>query len=136
MTPDRLSTLHAAAFAPERGWTAQEFRALLASPGTRLLTEDRAFLLGRVIADEAEILTLATCPSARRAGLARAMLRRFVELAGGLGAARILLDVAADNAAAQALYLGEGFTQLARRPRYFARPGGPPADAIVMQRDA
>jgi len=40
--------------------------------------------------------------------------------------------VAADNEAAQALYLGEGYAQTGRRPRYYARAEGQKVDALLM----
>jgi len=42
--------------------------------------------------------------------------------------------VAEDNAAAVALYEGEGFERAGVRRRYYARPGGPPQDALVLRR--
>ena len=41
----------------------------------------------------------------------------------------MLLEVAADNDAAQALYASAGFVEIARRPGYY--PGG--RDAVVMR---
>jgi len=134
MTPEALSDLHTAAFAPERGWSAEEFRGLLSSPGMRLVTLEGAFLLGRAIADEAEILTLATAPTARRQGLARLILRDFIDILRADGCARIFLEVARDNGPARALYASEGFARVGLRPGYFARAGQPPVDAIVMER--
>jgi ribosomal-protein-alanine N-acetyltransferase len=44
------------------------------------------------------------------------------------GATRAFLEVAADNAPAQALYHGTGWRESGRRRRYY----GPDLDAIVM----
>ena len=133
MSPEALAQLHAAAFAQDRPWTASEFASLLSGPGTLLLGDGRAFLLGRVTLDEAEILTLATHPGHRRQGLAAALLERFEAEARARGAARAFLEVAEDNAPARALYEGRGYGEVGRRPGYYARTGAPVA-ALVLAR--
>lgn len=135
--PAALAATHAAAFLSERPWSAAEFETLLAGPGTLFVGDARAFLLGRVVLDEAEVLTLATHPAHRRQGLARAALAAFLAKAGGRGAARALLDVAEDNAPARALYAAAGFAEIARRPAYYAGRGGagsPGTAALVLAR--
>ena len=130
-----LAGLHAAAFA--HPWSGAELEALARTPGaTTLVAEDGAvpvgFLMARRAADEAEVLTLAVNPAWRRRGVASAL----VEAAAGLGAAHLFLEVAHDNAAARALYAATGFLEVGRRPRYYPRPGGAPADALVLRRSA
>lgn len=135
MTPETLAATHARAFAGQgRGWSAAEFAALLDSPHVFAAGDARAFALGRVIADEAELLTLATDPAHRRAGLARAALTAFEAEARTRGAARGFLEVAADNAAARALYAAARWRDCARRPAYYPRAGGPAADALILEK--
>jgi ribosomal-protein-alanine N-acetyltransferase len=55
--------------------------------------------------------------------------------AGRVGAVRTLLEVAEDNMAARSLYAAEGFALVKRRPRYYRRPGGAAAAALVFARD-
>lgn len=129
-----LAATHARAFATARPWTAAEFSALLASPGVILSGDATAFVLGRVTLDEAEILTLATDPAARRQGLARAALIRFEQIAGQAGARVAFLEVAEDNAAARALYAGAGYAQVARRPSYYAALAGNRVAALVLRK--
>lgn len=67
----------------------------------------------------ATIVAIAVAPAARRRGLARLLLGAAIDLARAearlVGAAdRVRLEVAADNAAARALFAGAGF---AHRPR-------------------
>jgi ribosomal-protein-alanine N-acetyltransferase len=50
-------------------------------------------------------------------------------------ARRLVLEVAADNAAALRLYARFGFQRIGERQGYYARPDGSPATAIVMARD-
>lgn len=134
MTPETLAELHAAAFAHSRGWSAGEFRDLLASPLCFLCAGPSCFALGRVIADEAELLTIATHPTARRQGLAPTQLAYFEEEARRRGATRAFLEVAADNAAARTLYSSQGYATVARRKGYYPRQDGPAVDALVLEK--
>lgn len=133
-SPQDLATLHARAFTAQRPWSAAEFADLLVSKFVFLVSVPGAFALGRVIADEAELLTLATAPDLRRQGLGRQMLTAYEQAADTRGAARSLLEVAADNAAAIALYAGAGYAPDGRRPGYYHPPGGSPVDALLMSR--
>ena len=130
MTPEDLAATHAAAFEDERPWSAEEFAGLIG--GAILTGTAESFVLGRVTLDEAEVLTLATHPDHRRRGLARAALAEFLDQARARGASRAFLEVAADNAPARALYAG--WTQIGRRKGYYAQPGGPAADALVLEK--
>jgi tRNA threonylcarbamoyl adenosine modification protein YeaZ len=125
--------LHAAAFAPERPWSAGEFAGLLASPGALLLGDGRAALLARVTLDEAEVLTLATSPLHRRQGPRARPAPRLPP--GGRAARRhpAVLEVAEGNAAARALYGGAGYERWGRRPAYYAR-AGEAAAALILAR--
>jgi [ribosomal protein S18]-alanine N-acetyltransferase len=133
MTPDELARLHASAFAQDRPWSAGEFASLLPLPGVLLLGDRRAVLLGRLILDEAEILTLATDPAHRRQGLAGALLLRFEEetraRAGTLSSATSRKACVTPRA----LYEGHGYREVGRRPAYYARPRAPVA-ALVLAR--
>ena len=128
MTPDGLAALHARCFVHPRPWSGAEFADLLNSPHAFLLTRPQGFLLGRTVADEAELLTLAVAPEARRRGIARALLAEFAATSQDRGATRAFLEVAADNGAARALYHAAGWGESGRRRRYY----GPDLDAIVM----
>jgi ribosomal-protein-alanine N-acetyltransferase len=130
--PSALARLHARAFVAPRPWTAAEFAALLAMPGCFLIERADAFLLGRAAADEAELLTLAVDPGARRRGLGRALVAAFTERAAAAGARHGWLEVAAGNEGARALYATTGWTEAGRRRGYFMSPGGGREDAIVM----
>ena len=131
MTPAELAALHAVCFTTPRPWSKAEFAALLATSGALLLTSDHGFLLARVAAGEAELLTLAVAPAARRTGEGRDLVRRFVVAAEGLGATVAFLEVASDNPAAQALYRATGWHEAGRRRGYYA----PGIDALVLRRD-
>ena len=135
MTPADLAALHARCFSSPPPWSDADFAAFLSDPLAFLLVEgDAGFLLGRAVAGEAELLTLAVAPEARRRGLGRKRVARFLYQARLRSAALAFLEVAEDNAAARALYTGQGFAESGRRPGYYARPDGSRLAAIMMQR--
>jgi [ribosomal protein S18]-alanine N-acetyltransferase len=127
-----MAALHAAAMTTPPPWSEAAFAALLAAPGTFAMGDARAFALGRVILDEAELLTLATHPLNRRTGLARAALAAFESAARTRGAATALLEVAADNAPAIALYDTSGYRRTGLRRGYYRDPAGRRVDAVLM----
>ncbi len=130
-----LPRLHGRAFAGQgRGWSAEEFADLLASPLTCLRAAPHGFALSRVIADEAELLTLATDPEHRRQGVAAALLTTIESDVASRGALRHFLEVAADNVGACALYARAGYVQTGRRTGYYTRPQGPPVDALLLEK--
>lgn len=136
MTPEALATLHARCFQSPPPWSAADFAGFLADPLAFLLVEgDAGFLLGRAVAGEAELLTLAVAPEARRRGLARTLVARFLYQAQLRGADRAFLEVAADNAPALSLYESAGFTAAGRRRGYYLAPDGQHSDALVLARD-
>jgi len=134
MTPDALAALHARCFITPPPWSAAEFCATLASPGALLITESQGFLLGRVVADEAEVITLATAPEARRQGIASRLLATFLRDAVARGAVATFLEVAANNAPAIALYISAGFASHGRRKGYYSAPDGSRTDALLLNR--
>ena len=91
--------------------------------------EAGGFVLARVVADEAEILTLAVDPHRQGQGAGHLLLQAAMGEAQRRGAVAIFLEVAPSNAAALALYGSAGFVQVGRRPRYY--PGG--GDALVLR---
>lgn len=130
MNPAALAALHARAF--EAPWSEAEFSTILSQSGVMAIRHAAGFLLLRVVADEAEILTLAVDPEARRRGIARALVAEAALAATSTGAVRLFLEVAEDNAAARGLYRAAGFAQAGRRRGYYARSGGPAVDALVL----
>ena len=124
-----LAGIHARAFHPEEVWAEAAFASQLALPNTfGFVHLDGGLVLGRVAANEAEILTLAVVPHARRQGLGRALLRAAMAAATGRGAETMFLEVSAGNRAARGLYDGAGFRPVGRRPGYY--PDG--SEALVL----
>ena len=129
MSPEQLAALHGRCFATPRPWSAAEFARLLSAPGCALLSAADGFLLGRVAGGEAELLTLAVAPEARRTGQGRALVERFIARCAAQGAEAAFLEVASDNRPALALYRQTQWQEVGRRPRYYA----PRVDALVMR---
>lgn len=135
MTPEQLAALHARCFRSPPPWSTADFAGLSADPLAFLLVEgDAGFLLGRAVAGEAELLTLAVAPESRRLGLGAKLLSRFLYQARLRGAEQAFLEVSAQNAAAIALYESQGFARSGRRRLYYATPEGGRVDALVMSR--
>lgn len=127
-----LARIHAASFTTPRAWGQAEIDSLLASPHVFLLPALQGFLIGRAVAGEAELLTLAVDPAARRQGLGRRLLGDFLTRARAAGADRAFLEVSAENPAAIALYESAGFATAGQRRRYYHTPEGRAVDARVM----
>jgi ribosomal-protein-alanine N-acetyltransferase len=85
----------------------------------------------RVLADEAEILTVGVVPALRRQGIARLLVADLLEHARAHGAVVAFLEVRVDNLAARALYESEGFEQIGLRRGYY---DGGRVDAVTMRR--
>ena len=139
---DRAAALHGEAFTPlgERGWTRQDMAELLASPGVAgiLLEIDGAAIgmaIFRVVADEAELVTIAVRRAERRCGVGRALLAAVFDAVRAAGARTLFLEVADDNPAARTLYGSLGFRNVGRRPAYFRRGDHLAVDAFVMRLD-
>lgn len=129
-----LARLHQQSFITPRPWSAAEIASLLQSPHVFAEVDAHGFLLGRVIADEAEVLTLCVAPIARRGGVGARLLAAFMATARARGATTAFLEVAADNSAALALYARDGFTQTGQRRAYYTAPDGRSVDAALLAR--
>ena len=127
-----IAGMHRISFAEP--WDEAAMAGLLAMPGAfGLLAADEAplgFILCRMAADEAEVLTLLVLPPYRRSGLGGRLLAAACAQAASAGAARMFLEVAADNAAGLALYAARGFLPVGRRPRYY----GGRIDALILEK--
>ena len=134
LDPAALAQTHAAANTVDRAWSAEEFAALLQGAGVEVFGCAQSFVVARVVTDEAEILTVATHPSARHRGRARAALEACHAALRSRGVARVFLEVAEDNAAARALYVAAGYRETGRRAGYYARHGER-VDALMLVRD-
>ena len=134
---EELARLHAPLFSP--AWDAATFRLLLDHPGSTAFVarageplETIGFIVGRLTADEAEILSLGVCKGWQRRGIGRRLAEAFSRAVRKAEARRLYLEVATTNAAALQLYRGLGFEEIGSRKGYYERPDAPPEDAINL----
>ena len=133
-----IMALERASF-PTDAWSETLMAAELSSPHGRYVVDVEAGRLagyGGVRAVQgaavAEIETIAIAEHARGTGRGRALLHALLAAARERGAREVFLEVRADNPVAESLYVSEGFTEIARRPRYY-QPDD--VDAVVMRLD-
>jgi ribosomal-protein-alanine N-acetyltransferase len=129
-----LADLHAGAF--DKPWSATEIARLLQNSAVfALIARDAkpcGFAMGWAAAGDAELLTAAVVPEARRRGVGAALVSAACAAALVRGAASMHLEVARTNAAARALYAKLGFEEAGHRRGYYAGENGP-VDAVVMR---
>lgn len=139
---DLLAGMHRICFTD--CWDGDAMASLLSMPGAAgLIAVDGAslrpaagppgpagFVLWRVAAQEAEILTIAVLPPWRRGGLGQSLLDAATAEAAGAGAEEMFLEVACDNNPALTLYQKAAFRQVGLRKGYYSGK-----DALVMSRN-
>jgi ribosomal-protein-alanine N-acetyltransferase len=89
------------------------------------------FLIGRIAADELEILNMAVSRARCRNGIGSKLLESVIEFSREAGSARAYLEVRASNAPAISLYARHGFTECGRRAQYYREPV---EDALLLSR--
>jgi ribosomal-protein-alanine N-acetyltransferase len=80
------------------------------------------FLLGRLVADQAELLNLAVVAEQRRQGAGTALLAKALEEWRSLGAKSAYLEVRESNTGAIAFYDKYGFAKTGLRKGYYRAP--------------
>lgn len=101
----------------------------------RLGGQTAGFIVSRIAADEAEILSVAIAAKYRGRGFSRDLLRTHLGYLAGQGVKAVFLEVEENNRAARALYERAGFGIVGRRERYYKDAGGEQLNALVMKRD-
>ena len=135
---DECAALHAASFTYP--WPQADFEDLLAARTTFAEgayargNELVGFILSRLAADEAEILTIAVKPRRRGQGIARRLMHASMARLQVAGAKSWFLEVESKNASALALYKRFGFEQVGERKSYYRTEGGEAALALILRR--
>ena len=88
-----------------------------------------AYVLGRLIAPEAEIYRVAVRMDKRRRGIGYRLLDYAVKSERGHGLESVFLEVRASNVPARNLYHSYGFSEIGERKNYYREPT---ENAIVM----
>lgn len=133
-----IATLHGQSF--RRGWGEGEIGGLLAERAVlchcaRIGQRFAGFILSRIAADEAEILSVSVVADRRGGGLGRVLLDLHLRRLAGLGAQAVFLEVDEQNVAARRLYARTGFQEVGRREGYYRDAAGKAATALVLRRD-
>lgn len=134
---DAIERIAEGAFDPP--WTRRGFEDELARSVARcrVARESRedpvlAYAIWWSIADEQQLLTIASAPQARRRGLARALLLDMIAEGEANGVTECFLEVRAGNEPAIALYRSLGWQPQDTRAAYYDDG----EDALVMVRRA
>lgn len=117
----------------DRPWTYETLSFEIHSPLCALAYEERGgkiacYALGRVVADEGELLRLGTSPQYRRQGLAERSLLALLDKMREVGAKKCFLEVRSRNTPAISLYEKCGFKRVGLRKKYYGDD-----DALVME---
>jgi ribosomal-protein-alanine N-acetyltransferase len=128
-----IAALHGKSF--QRGWSEDEVEALLAERNviTHRALAGKAlagFIMSRLAADEAEILSVAVDRAWQGRGLGRRLLMLHLGRLAGYGTQTVFLEVGEKNDPAAKLYLRAGFREVSRRPNYYGN-----ATALILRRD-
>ena len=132
------TALHASSFTFP--WPQEDFEALLVARATigegafGKGAEMQGFMLSRLAADEAEILTIAVKPRRRGGGIAGKLMAANMEHLTLAGARSWFLEVEAQNTAALALYKRFGFERVGERKSYYKKADGDAALAYILRR--
>jgi ribosomal-protein-alanine N-acetyltransferase len=131
---DELLPIEADLFGAEK-WTAGMFWNELAGGHLYLAAVDETGVVGYAglalsPPDEGWINNVAVRRDAQRRGIGRTLVQRLLDVAMKAGVSAVLLEVAADNEAAQALYEDFGFEKIGVRRGYYQPTN---TDAYVMR---
>ena len=99
-------------------WPRRDFAECVATGVTFLVAE----VDGHHAADEGEILNLGVAGAHRRRGLGRSLVQQVLAVLATRGVRVVYLEVRESNAGARRLYEALGFSEVARRARYYRRP--------------
>lgn len=135
-----IQRVHALAF--HHSWSSDDFRSLIAQDnvfGFVARPEGKpgkacGFVLARLVAGEAEILTIAVSDEVRKQGVGRALMDAVLRYLYQERAETLFLEVDENNVAALALYRRIGFNKVGDRPAYYETANGR-SSAFILRRD-
>jgi ribosomal-protein-alanine N-acetyltransferase len=134
---EAIAALHKQLFDPP--WDEAGIRALLDHPASTAFVAmvgnpktAAGFVMAQLAADEGEILSVGVAKEWQRKGIGRRLIDGLARAMARAEVKCVFLEVAADNAAALALYRRLGFTENGRRKGYYERNGAPAVDAVKL----
>ena len=137
-----ISELHARCF--EREWGTAEIANIIQQDNVICIIAKEtgkpkipplAFVIVRLAADEAEILSIGVDPGQRRYGLATKLLNEATRRLQGERTKSLFLEVDQANKPAVNLYKQLRFKSIAERPAYYQNTDGENSAALVMRLD-
>lgn len=135
ISPTELAEMEAVCFPNASAhWTAEQYAQHMGSRGQITVADEAGFIVGRVAADEAEIISLGVLPDQRKDGHGTELLARFEKAALDQKANVIFLEVSAQNKAALALYKSREFLRVGRRRKYYENDQGVAVDAFILKK--
>lgn len=133
-----LSDLHKNCFA--KGWSYLEFESFFERAGVFAAIAyykektPVGFVLCWLIEDQCDLLSMGVLDDYRRDGVGLMLLNYALANARSLGGTHMVLEVNANNVAAQTLYEGHGFEKFSIRKGYYTNADGTLADAVCMRK--
>jgi [ribosomal protein S18]-alanine N-acetyltransferase len=134
-----MAAIHAQCF--HKGWSALEFESFFERAGVfagvayEQKNQPVGFIICWIIEDVCDLLSVGVLPEYRREGVGLLLLEYGIATARDMGAARIMLEVNINNAAAITMYEANGFSRGGLRPAYYNNPDGSKADALQLVRN-
>lgn len=138
----QLADIHAKTFA--RPWTDGEFHGLINEaavtgfvlrPPSSTGKPPVGFLLARMAAGEAEILTVAVTPRWQGYGCGAKLVAACLQWAHAHRLQSVFLEVEENNQSAITLYRKASFAVVGNRKDYYRHGDGSRSSALVMRRD-
>lgn len=138
-----LSKIHSTGF--KHGWSDgdlgkmlgnESYDTFVAHPVKSKGSKPFGFVFIRSAQDEAEIITIAISPKARRKGIGRQLMQAVVRKLEYDRKKKLFLEVDEDNIAAVNLYQSLGFIKVGERQGYYlnkSSQNGKKSTALVMQ---
>ena len=137
---DALFALDHKCFLPGIAYSRADLRYYLSHPRSfSVVAEDAAkSILGFAIAESyleegrriGHIITIDVAPAARRSGLGGMLMDALLDRLRAIATAKVRLEVAIDNADAQAFYQKQGFVKTGRIPGFYLGR----LDALTMEK--
>lgn len=132
-----LADLHKGCF--PKGWSHLEFESFFERAGVFAAMayqnqQPVGFVLCWLIEDQCDLLSMGVLPDNRRDGVGLMLLEYALDNARSLGAKHMMLEVNANNTAAQTLYEAQGFEKFSTRKGYYTNADGSLADAICLRK--
>jgi len=134
VTPDVFADIMDRAYIQMRPWSAATIAETISNAHTVFLPHPQGGLIAQIVADECEVLAIATAPDHQRQGIASQLLEDLIATARQRDVTRIFLEVAAQNTPARAFYKAKGFAPVGLRKAYYTLRDGSKDDAVLLSR--